>query len=193
MMKLCFVTVGATAPFPKLLERVYTIEFLDALKACGFTHLIVQFGEGGKKYCKDFIDRLKLDKDKLDELHPFVVGGFSFTTSMEWWFRMVIKAPYAELEYDIALDFNDMYPKDLDFKRDTGMIICHAGKITPSPSTTSECLVLTVTTGTGTILDAIATSVPLIIVPNEDLADNHQEELADMLAEMDYAHKASPE
>ncbi|KAF7188525.1 UDP-N-acetylglucosamine transferase subunit alg13 [Pseudocercospora fuligena] len=40
--------------------------------------------------------------------------------------------------------------------------------------------------GSGTILDALRISVPLIVVPNEELLDNHQVELAEALAEQEY-------
>lgn len=40
--------------------------------------------------------------------------------------------------------------------------------------------------GSGTILDALRVSVPLIVVPNEELLDNHQVELAEALAEQEY-------
>ncbi|KAK4504159.1 hypothetical protein PRZ48_005075 [Zasmidium cellare] len=40
--------------------------------------------------------------------------------------------------------------------------------------------------GSGTILDALRLSVPLIVVPNSELLDNHQVELAEALAEQEY-------
>lgn len=40
--------------------------------------------------------------------------------------------------------------------------------------------------GSGTILDALRISVPLIVVPNAELLDNHQVELAEALAEQEY-------
>jgi beta-1,4-N-acetylglucosaminyltransferase len=40
--------------------------------------------------------------------------------------------------------------------------------------------------GSGTILDALRVAVPLIVVPNEELLDNHQIELAEALAEHGY-------
>ncbi|QIW99893.1 hypothetical protein AMS68_005411 [Peltaster fructicola] len=40
--------------------------------------------------------------------------------------------------------------------------------------------------GSGTILDALRLSVPLIVVPNASLLDNHQIELAEALAEQGY-------
>ena len=41
-------------------------------------------------------------------------------------------------------------------------------------------------TGSGSILDALRISVPLIVVPNTALLDNHQEELAEVLAAQEY-------
>lgn len=40
--------------------------------------------------------------------------------------------------------------------------------------------------GSGTILDALRISVPIIVVPNSELLDNHQVELAEALAEQEY-------
>ncbi|VDB82625.1 unnamed protein product [Peniophora sp. CBMAI 1063] len=40
--------------------------------------------------------------------------------------------------------------------------------------------------GSGTILDVLRRSKPLIVVPNETLLDNHQKELADALGGMGY-------
>ena len=40
--------------------------------------------------------------------------------------------------------------------------------------------------GSGTILDALRVGIPLIVVPNESLLDNHQVELAEALAELEY-------
>jgi len=41
-------------------------------------------------------------------------------------------------------------------------------------------------TGTGTILDAMRIDCPLIVVPNPELMDNHQEELAETMAGFEY-------
>jgi len=45
---------------------------------------------------------------------------------------------------------------------------------------------LTLHKGSGTILDALRTGVPIIVVPNETLLDNHQVELAEELASQEY-------
>ncbi|KAM0278912.1 hypothetical protein ACHAQH_004878 [Verticillium albo-atrum] len=52
-------------------------------------------------------------------------------------------------------------------ERRDGVVICHAG--------------------TGTILDGLRMSVPLIVVPNPTLKDNHQEELAEEIQKQGYA------
>ena len=41
-------------------------------------------------------------------------------------------------------------------------------------------------TGSGSILAALRIAVPIIVVPNPDLLDNHQEELAGELAVQGY-------
>ncbi|QSZ31769.1 hypothetical protein DSL72_001338 [Monilinia vaccinii-corymbosi] len=45
--------------------------------------------------------------------------------------------------------------------------------------------------GSGSILDALRIDVPLIVVPNTSLLDNHQAELADELEKQGYLTKAS--
>lgn len=40
--------------------------------------------------------------------------------------------------------------------------------------------------GSGSILDAMRIEVPVVVVPNADLLDNHQVELAEVLAEQNY-------
>ena len=47
--------------------------------------------------------------------------------------------------------------------------------------------------GTGSILDALRISVPLIVVPNSTLLDNHQVELAEELAKQHYVVHGSLE
>lgn len=42
--KVCFVTTGATAPFIGLIESVLQPSSIDALRAGGYTHLLIQYG-----------------------------------------------------------------------------------------------------------------------------------------------------
>ena len=46
--KTCFVTIGATASFERLIESVLKPDFVKALEEQGYTDLLVQYGEGGK-------------------------------------------------------------------------------------------------------------------------------------------------
>ncbi len=41
-------------------------------------------------------------------------------------------------------------------------------------------------TGSGSILDALRMDVPLVVVPNPELLDNHQVELAEALSAQGY-------
>ena len=45
-------------------------------------------------------------------------------------------------------------------------------------------------TGSGSILDALRINAPLIVVPNPELLDNHQVELAEELAAQGYVTHA---
>jgi len=51
--------------------------------------------------------------------------------------------------------------------REEGVVLCHAG--------------------TGSVLDALRIGVPVIVVPNPTLLDNHQVEFAEVMAKMGYA------
>ena len=51
-------------------------------------------------------------------------------------------------------------------------------------------IVINVIIGAGTILDGMRLSVPLIVVPNDSLLDNHQDELAEELESQGYATRS---
>ncbi|KAE9961434.1 hypothetical protein BLS_002109 [Venturia inaequalis] len=52
-------------------------------------------------------------------------------------------------------------------EREEGVVLCHAG--------------------TGSVLDALRLAVPVIVVPNSALLDNHQEQFAEVMEKMEYA------
>jgi len=54
------------------------------------------------------------------------------------------------------------------------------------PQSLTQVFKLTNGIGSGSILDALRIALPLIVVPNPSLLDNHQEELAEELARQGY-------
>ncbi|QDS67885.1 hypothetical protein FKW77_008062 [Venturia effusa] len=58
-------------------------------------------------------------------------------------------------------------------ERQEGVVLCHAG--------------------TGSVLDALRLGVPVIVVPNSALLDNHQEQFAEVMEKMEYAVHGSLE
>ncbi|KAJ6135370.1 hypothetical protein N7512_000530 [Penicillium capsulatum] len=149
-MKVCFVTVGATAGFDELLRNVLSDTFITALKNCGFTHLMVQYGAHGQQIFTEFLEAHPEGCEKLQNLG---VGGFDFKPSLDPYFAMAVKNPRKSQEL--------------------GLVVSHGGS--------------------GTVLGAMQFGLPLILVPNEHLANNHQEELVKTLSKMGYAHKATPD
>lgn len=52
--KRCFVTVGATASFTRLIKAVLEPSFLETLHKHDYTELRVQYGKDGKKVFDDY-------------------------------------------------------------------------------------------------------------------------------------------
>ncbi|KAL5118894.1 N-acetylglucosaminyldiphosphodolichol N-acetylglucosaminyltransferase catalytic subunit alg13 [Pleosporales sp. CAS-2024a] len=74
-------------------------------------------------------------------------------------------------EPDLIIDGLDFHPQGLQsqfqlVQQSKGLIISHAGS--------------------GSILEALRYHIPLIVVPNTELLDNHQEELADAMDRANY-------
>ncbi|PNS19176.1 UDP-N-acetylglucosamine transferase subunit alg13 [Sphaceloma murrayae] len=142
--RTCFVTIGATASFDRLIRSVLTRDFIQALARHGYTELIVQFGAGGEDI---FHACTSPPSSKEIVICGVEVRGFSVDTQ--------------------GLDHYMKRAKGVhDQAVGEGCVISHAG--------------------TGTILSAMRLGVPVIVVPNEDLLDNHQVELAEILAKQGY-------
>jgi beta-1,4-N-acetylglucosaminyltransferase len=99
-MKLCFVTVGATASFQKLLEQILSSQFLETLAKRGYTHLLIQYGKDGQQIFQSFID-------SGQPHHGLTLGGFDFQPSIDAQMMMTVERE--------ALN------------QERGLIICHAG------------------------------------------------------------------
>ncbi|KAI5280459.1 N-acetylglucosaminyldiphosphodolichol N-acetylglucosaminyltransferase catalytic subunit alg13 [Ascosphaera aggregata] len=135
--KLCFVTVGATAPFDALVAEVLSEAFIRKLSELKYTQLLIQFGrcsapirhrlQEAKHYCSSS-DQWSLS-----------VQGYDFKDSIE---ADLMKVKHAPLELV-----------------QEGVVLSHA---------------------------VMRLGVPLIVVPNPDLMNNHQDELAHALSKENY-------
>jgi len=142
--KLCFVTIGATAPFGPLLSNIFQESFFTALKEHGYTDLLVQHGKEGQAIYEQFAK----DHPPEDPLRSGIsVKGFTFNKR--------------GLSQEMGFTKEN---KEMDYEE--GMILSHAGS--------------------GTILEALRIGVPLVVVPNPDLQDNHQVQLAKELSKHGY-------
>ncbi|EEH20753.1 hypothetical protein PABG_02984 [Paracoccidioides brasiliensis Pb03] len=73
--KLCFVTVGATAPFNALVSEVLGEPFLKALKDNDYTDLLIQYGQLREAVIQEF----KLQSEATTkEKYGLNVTGFDF-------------------------------------------------------------------------------------------------------------------
>ena len=159
--KLCFVTIGATASFDELIAGTLSPAFLAALRDAGYTDLLLQYGKEGEKLLQKFQKESALNGEQD---YGVRIQGFAF------------KKDGLEKEMRAAKGEDNA---------SEGVVISHAGAVysvlhlsafANSPSYA----------GSGSILAALRISVPLIVVPNPALLDNHQEELAEVLAAQGY-------
>ena len=95
---------------------------------------------------------------------------------------------------DIRAKWSDLKISGFDFDREgltnemkaaeAGIVISHAGLSIPLIAQTNADVV---GKGSGSVLEALRLAVPLIVVPNPSLLDNHQVELAEEMATQGYA------
>jgi len=109
VMKLCFVTVGATASFESLLQSVFNETFLSALKQHGYTHLLVQYGKDGQAICENFT---KKNPEGSVARHGIDITGLDFN-------QAGLGAEMRLAQANAELD------------QEGGMIISHAGTMIP--------------------------------------------------------------
>ncbi|KUL92310.1 hypothetical protein ZTR_02441 [Talaromyces verruculosus] len=143
--KVCFVTIGATAPFDALLSNVLDQPFLEALKKHEYTTLLIQYGKEGQAIFDTFT---KNNPSGSPGRYDLDIQGFSFKSEGLMQEMRSTKANPAQNVVE-------------------GMILSHAGS--------------------GSIMEALRIGVPLVVVPNPALQDNHQEELARQIAKNGWA------
>ena len=159
-LKVCFVTVGATASFDSLIKATLRPQFLEALRTYDYTNLRLQYGKDGQKV----LDQFRRSEAAMGEgVQDLSISGFDFNKQGLGSEMRAAKGEGNNLE---------------------GVVISHAGT-NPFLRYRSGSR-LTSWTGSGSILDALRIAVPIIVVPNPDLLDNHQGELAEELAIQGY-------
>lgn len=104
-MKLCLVTVGATASFKGLVQEVLSGPFLAQLQRYKFTDLAVQYGKDARHIFDTFRNE---NPEGSEALHGISVAGFEFVPDMSPIIKMV--------------------RKDDAIGQEQGMIISHAGR-----------------------------------------------------------------
>jgi beta-1,4-N-acetylglucosaminyltransferase len=104
VVKLCFVTVGATASFEKLIQAVLHESFLAELEKHKFTRLLIQYGKGGQHVFDAY--RAEYESGNID--HGLEIGGFELRPNL---------TPYLRMVQDDPSNFQEL-----------GMVISHAGE-----------------------------------------------------------------
>lgn len=168
LQRHCLVTVGATVGFPELTKTVLHPEFWKHLQSKGFTSLRVQCGPD-----TDWAS------SQLQSESQNIPSGMNVE---------VFESSKNLMKEEMTLC------KAVPGKATLGLVISHAGTFRPFCwNRFPSYLSLTLFSGTGTILDAWKAMVPIVVVPNTSLLDNHQYEMAQYLAEEGYATRGTPE
>ena len=171
--KLCFVTIGATASFDSLIRACFHPAFLKALSEASYTDLLLQYGKNGKS----IFEELSQHKDDLN-FFGLQCQGFGLNPDgLGEEMKAAKGAPGSSVE---------------------GVVISHAGmshiyKVKKEKGIAVLTIRPIIGIGSGSILAALRTGVPLIVVPNSELLDNHQVELAEALAAQGYVVHGSLE
>ncbi|GKU13606.1 unnamed protein product [Fusarium langsethiae] len=143
--RVCLVTVGATAGFKTLIDSVLSVSFWHYIASQGFTELHIQCGP-------DIVSaRQQLTLLKVEAPRGLTIDIFDVKKNL--------------MKEEMILC------KDLEGKRQLGLVISHAG--------------------TGTILDAWKMGLPIVVVPNTQLLNDHQTEMAKHLSKEGYAIMSS--
>ncbi|PKX92449.1 N-acetylglucosaminyldiphosphodolichol N-acetylglucosaminyltransferase catalytic subunit ALG13 [Aspergillus novofumigatus IBT 16806] len=103
-IKVCFVTVGATASFEELVRAALDPSFVTALEKNGYSHLLVQYGKNAAIY-DNFLKQYPPERRPWRRID---IGGFSFH------------------EHGLGGEFA-LAQADISKGRSGGLVISHAG------------------------------------------------------------------
>ena len=104
-VKVCFITVGATASFHLLIQSILEEDFLLALRRLDFTHLLIQYGKDGQSLWDAFQSRCP---PASEGRHGLEIDGFDFN----------------QAGLDAEMHLARASPSE---RRTGGLIISHAG------------------------------------------------------------------
>ncbi|KAI5956144.1 ALG13 [Candida margitis] len=160
-MSTVLVTTGATVTFKKLIETVVSTKFINSLIDLGISKLFIQYGNETKG--SQHISR-QFFVNQLEK--SSIVKDFHFTLENR------TKDDTTVLANDVievtAFPFSSHIQ---DYIKQADIVISHAG--------------------TGSIIDTLRYQKKLIVVVNTQLMDNHQEEIANKFAKMNYCAKCN--
>ncbi|SCW00950.1 LAFE_0D01728g1_1 [Lachancea fermentati] len=162
MTKTVVVTCGATVPFPKLIEVLLEIRTLEKVRSLGYDRIILQYGRGFNLKFKQLLAAVNGIKCK-----PAGTNGSLSAKEL------------GNDHFDVG-DYRGVEILGLDFTPNILQLISAHADVVISHA------------GTGSILDALRASKPLIAVVNTSLMDNHQRQIADKFESRGYLWSADP-
>lgn len=146
------ILTGATVTFKLLIKTVVDVKFIEGLRACGVSTLCLQYGNE-----VDNRSQTNISKKWFDEC--LALSGLADNGLL---FKTVETNGVVCLESQTANGFT-----------------LEAFPITPNISDEiAKCDLVISHAGTGSIMDVLRLSKPLIVVHNEKLMHNHQLEIA---------------
>lgn len=194
--KSIFVTCGATVPFPKLTEAVVSREFVDFISNnYKFNRLVIQYGLG---YSDQFQQLMSESYGKGDITYRKINYGYKKqeqedgkTENEGFYFE------YRILEWDFIIIGLEYSNNVQDLISESRLVISHAGtgsildtlrhSHTATAATANTNSNRTSPSSGSAVGDNIAgVAVPLIVVINDQLMDNHQEQIANKFSERGY-------
>ncbi|PSK39132.1 hypothetical protein C7M61_002445 [Candidozyma pseudohaemuli] len=162
-MSILFTT-GATVTFHKLVDHVVEPLFVLDLNALGFTKVAIQFGNEvshSKHVSKQYFSDAMAKTEFMEKLDLQISNEFND--------KLVVHL--ALLDLDLNIEVFPFAPCINDYIAGADIVVSHAG--------------------TGSILDVLRLGKPLIVVTNQDLMNDHQEEVAAQFEKLGYLYRVN--
>lgn len=129
--RICLVTCGATAPFPRLVEAALTPAFLAKLGSYNYTDLYIQYG----RYPNENFDAIVSQMNPRDRSY-IKISGFTFGKGEQW--RTLLRAVKGT-QIDCRFDEWKVVQQISDgTMREEGVVISHAGNHYPAALVTKN-------------------------------------------------------